>query len=158
MNARCTKRRAWMDERRTDAKPVEAWVCRKGRGQRAFWVRPCPVSEIPHCDGNRIGFQVAVPGGEICDPTKAIEVGGNLATWNPEKLNCSRPIQERRNSEIHNAQGRQAQFRDAWRRRYRLAHLVTMIWWRVQHKELRPPCTDLVMPPMGSRVVARVLF
>ena len=91
-------------------------------------------------------------------PDKAVEVEGNLATWNPEKLNCSRPIQECRNSEIHNAQGRQAQFRDAWRGQYRLAHLVTMIWWRVQHKELRPPCTDLVMPPMGSRVVARVLF
>ena len=90
-------------------------------------------------------------------PDKAVEVEGNLATWNPEKLNCSRPIQECRNSEIHNAQGRQAQFRDAWRGQYRLAHLVTMIWWRVQHKELRPPCTDLVMPPMGSRVVARVL-
>jgi len=38
-----------MDERRTDAKPVEAWVCRKGRGQWAFWVRPCPVSENPLC-------------------------------------------------------------------------------------------------------------
>ena len=33
-----------------------------------------------------------------------------------------------------------------------------MIWWGIQHKELRPSCSDLVMPPMGSRIVARVLF